>query len=265
MKNRRVLDFEVIPEWFIFKRECPTVSIVVPTYNRIEQLQRSVTSLCAQDTNIPYEVIVVLDGCTDGTLEWLERDENPIVRWAGVRENTRLPNRLLNRAATYLTRGEIFQHFFDDDKAYPNMVEDLGGVLMRCPQFDFSHAKVDHLHGARVLKTYGQPADVEVLARENTMPLQGVFVRRRVFLEMGGFDEHEIMAPRMDWDLVVRLALKYKGVFVDRVVSAWCPESEGILLSYWQGDQEKVKALETYRVEKWHRLGVTGAGIEYTG
>lgn len=265
MKDTHVLDFEVIPEWFIFKRERPIVSIVVPTYNRLEKLKRSVTSLCTQDTNIPYEVIVVLDGCTDGTLEWLEQDENPIVRWGGVRENTRLPNRLLNRAAAYLTRGEIFQHFFDDDKAYPNMVEDLGGVLMRCPQFDFSHAKVHQMHGSQVLKTYGQPADVGVLARMNSMPLQGVFIRRSVFLEMEGFDEHEIMAPRMDWDLVVRLALKYKGVFVDRVVSAWCPGSAGILLSYWQGDKAKVQELEQYRASKWLKLGVKGASPQATG
>ena len=73
------------------------------------------------------------------------------------------------------------------------------------------------------------------------------------------------MAPRMDWDLVVRMALAYKGVFVQRPVSAWCPTSKGILLSYWQGDQAKVRELESYRVKKWHSLGLMNANIEETG
>ena len=44
----------------------PTVSVVVPTYNRAELLQRSIKSILAQ-TVLPLEIIVVDDGSTDHT------------------------------------------------------------------------------------------------------------------------------------------------------------------------------------------------------
>lgn len=45
----------------------PTVSVVVPTYNRRERLARVLAALADQDLTEPYEIIVVSDGSTDGT------------------------------------------------------------------------------------------------------------------------------------------------------------------------------------------------------
>lgn len=52
----------------------PGLSIVTPTYNRRERLARVLSALEAQ--SVPkdsFEVIVVDDGSTDGTTEWLEQ------------------------------------------------------------------------------------------------------------------------------------------------------------------------------------------------
>jgi glycosyltransferase involved in cell wall biosynthesis/peptidoglycan/xylan/chitin deacetylase (PgdA/CDA1 family) len=50
------------------------VSIVIPTYNRRSSLKRSLDSIASQDfPATEYEVIVVADGCTDGTEEYLRR------------------------------------------------------------------------------------------------------------------------------------------------------------------------------------------------
>ena len=51
------------------------ISIVIPTYNRLPILRKCLTALEQQtlDSNIiqEYEVILVDDGSTDNTLEWL--------------------------------------------------------------------------------------------------------------------------------------------------------------------------------------------------
>ncbi len=61
-------------------------SVVIPTYNRLPILQKCLRALEKQDFDATlirnYEVIVVDDGSTDGTLDWIanHRDELPHVR-----------------------------------------------------------------------------------------------------------------------------------------------------------------------------------------
>jgi GT2 family glycosyltransferase len=57
----------------------PDVSIVIPTFNRRTQLERTIRGLARQvDGTDDLEVIVVSDGSTDGTDEWLESAATPL-------------------------------------------------------------------------------------------------------------------------------------------------------------------------------------------
>jgi GT2 family glycosyltransferase len=50
----------------------PSLSIIIPTHNRREQLRRGLEALARQTIDLQeFEVVVVADGCTDGTLEML--------------------------------------------------------------------------------------------------------------------------------------------------------------------------------------------------
>ncbi len=62
-------------------------SVVIPTYNRLPILEKSLRALEVQElaTNTPitgYEIVLVDDGSTDGTLEWLaeHKEEFPHMR-----------------------------------------------------------------------------------------------------------------------------------------------------------------------------------------
>ena len=50
----------------------PAISVVIPTYNRLDQLRGALDGLAAQ-TGLaePPEVVVVSDGSSDGTDEFL--------------------------------------------------------------------------------------------------------------------------------------------------------------------------------------------------
>lgn len=52
----------------------PDVSIIIPTYNRLWSLPDAILS--CQYTRCATEIIVVDDGSTDGTWEWLQEQEN---------------------------------------------------------------------------------------------------------------------------------------------------------------------------------------------
>ena len=90
-----------------------SLSIVVPTYNRQRILSRTLPSLLRQNgIGGQYEVIVVVDGSTDGTLAMLKRPD-----WGTRLRVISQPNRGLaaarNRGAA-AARGDILL-FLDDD------------------------------------------------------------------------------------------------------------------------------------------------------
>ena len=62
-------------EWTALRRSGnadPLVSVVIPTYQHVDFLERCVESVMAQRTNFPFEVLIGEDGSTDGTRELAE-------------------------------------------------------------------------------------------------------------------------------------------------------------------------------------------------
>lgn len=53
----------------------PLYSVVIPSYNRMDVLPDVVAALEAQEGSPPFELVIVDDGSTDGTLQWLQQRE----------------------------------------------------------------------------------------------------------------------------------------------------------------------------------------------
>jgi glycosyltransferase involved in cell wall biosynthesis len=84
----------------------PLFSVVIPTYNRRERLLRAVASVHAQ-TFTDYELIVVDDGSSDGTVEALAKVQGPVT---AIRQANRGPAAARSagvRAATGGLRGRL--------------------------------------------------------------------------------------------------------------------------------------------------------------
>ena len=100
----------------------PTVSVVVPTYNRLARLQEVLEAL--GDQTYPresYEVIVVSDGSTDGTDDFLALAGLPGTRFASQPNSG--PAAARNLGVTLAQRDVVL--FVDDDViASPTLVEE---------------------------------------------------------------------------------------------------------------------------------------------
>ncbi len=92
------------------------VSVIVPTHNRLELLQRKMAALEAQDLEPErFEVVVVADGCTDGTLAWLGAYRPPFALTV-LETPGRGPAYARNRGAE-AARGRVL--VFSDDDTFP--------------------------------------------------------------------------------------------------------------------------------------------------
>lgn len=90
----------------------PAVSVVVPTFDRRARLQRVLAALAAQETDVAFEVIVVSDGSTDGTDEYLDSGAPPLPVLARRQENAG-PAVARNRGVEVATGDLVL--FVDDD------------------------------------------------------------------------------------------------------------------------------------------------------
>jgi len=88
-------------------------SVIIPTYNRAEQLRNCLQALACQTYSATdFEVVVVVDGSTDGTTEMLASLKTPFTLRAISQPNTGQPS-ALNRGLAIST-GHV-SIFLDDD------------------------------------------------------------------------------------------------------------------------------------------------------
>jgi GT2 family glycosyltransferase len=89
-------------------------SIVIPTYNRLSLLQRTLASVRKQ-SNADFEVIIIDDGSTDGTREWLASNgEFPRV----IKQSNRGPGAARNVGAR-AAQGDYVAFLDSDDLWFP--------------------------------------------------------------------------------------------------------------------------------------------------
>jgi glycosyltransferase involved in cell wall biosynthesis len=190
----------------------PAVSIVLPTYDRLEYLKEAVGSVLAQ-TFTDWELIVVDDGSTDDTRRWLAAISDPrvVVVPLGHTGN----RSLVRNCGVARARGSWIAFLDSDDLWAPEKLAIQLEHLASNPTRRWSCTAVSFIDG-RGLPTAqraGPPYRaqsgwiLEGLLRFTaaaTMPT--LVVHRSLFDEVGGFDESVL--EREDYELELRLAAR---------------------------------------------------------
>jgi cellulose synthase/poly-beta-1,6-N-acetylglucosamine synthase-like glycosyltransferase len=175
-------------------------SVVIPAFNRRTLLAKTLSSARDQ-TFRDFEIIVVDDGSTDGTAEWLSA-EYPDVRL--YRQANKGPAAARNFGAT-VALGEWLAFIDSDDRWFPWSLETFASVV---------GPNVSLVGGAPTYLAGDGAADRSALLTENYPDFIAtagahhvggslIVVRRTLFLERGGFWRHRSNAE--DHDLCLRL------------------------------------------------------------
>ncbi|UCG32640.1 MAG: glycosyltransferase [Phycisphaerales bacterium] len=185
----------------------PTVSVVIPTFNRASLLCEALDSVYAQ-TFTDYEVIVVDDGSTDGTPQMIERYNGRLrYIWQENRGAGEARNRGIAEA-----RGEWIAFLDSDDMWHAEKLARCMEYAEREPETAIVFHPMVEIDGAgnRVRgrsKRARAGRIVDDLFGHCFVHTPTVVVRRRVLEEVGGFDGSLTVCE--DYQLWLRIATRF--------------------------------------------------------
>ncbi len=117
----------------------PTVSIIIPTYNRATLLPRAVDSVIAQ-TFVDWEIVVVDDGSTDATALVAARYRSELgERFVYLRQSNRGSSGARNHGID-ACRGRFLAFLDSDDEFLPNKLERQLELFARRPELGFVYS-----------------------------------------------------------------------------------------------------------------------------
>ncbi len=195
------------------------VSVIIPNYRGEELLPHCLESVISQDTEVPFEVVVVDDGSDDGSID-LVAGRYPRVRLLANRRN-RGPAAAKNLGAA-ASRGEYLAFLDNDVELQPGWMEAMIGrlgagdesvgacashlLLNSCGRMLNSTGGMVNLLGYAWDRGIFNPDSGSYSYKSRVMYAcsAAMMVKKRVFEEVGGFDER-LRYPYEDTDLGWRM------------------------------------------------------------
>jgi GT2 family glycosyltransferase len=181
-----------------------TFAVAIPTYDRCETALLAALSALRQ-TRPPEHVLVLCDGCTDGTAAAIGGLGDPRVVALELPKASGYAYGHRNRALE-LTSADVILWLGDDDLLLPDHLERLGACWDR-GTVDLVTSPAVIVHPDDTLEWIGADWSVSAaratLERENTNVMASVSVRAQLVRDVGGWDADQQRAG--DWDLWKRV------------------------------------------------------------
>jgi glycosyltransferase involved in cell wall biosynthesis len=205
----------------------PTVSVVIPTFNRAHVLPRAIESVLSQTLN-DLELVVVDDGSTDETRHRVTSVRDPRIRYFRFEHN-----RGIGAARTegvHRSRAHLIAFLDSDDRWRQGKLEKVVEIFDRHPSVDLIFSDYENINSRRNTRHHGFERAAEVLRSLRVAPLEAdwwmiedgvpeglaranfvgtasvVTVRRTVFDKAGNF-RTDLSGPE-DLEFLWRAAVK---------------------------------------------------------
>ena len=213
------------------------ISVIIPLYNKAPYVAKAIGSVLSQTFN-DYELVIVDDGSTDQSAEVARQ-------MIGTHENCRLFSQtnsgvsVARNNGVAVSNGEFLCFLDADDWWEPTFLEEMTKLIAEFPDagiYGTNYTIVNETkHKTRVAKIgvdegfeKGYINYCHVYAKTLNMPLWtgAVCIPRKVFEEMQGFPKDIKLGE--DFLLWIKIALKYKVVFLNTPLSYYNQDVDGV-------------------------------------
>lgn len=194
----------------------PTVSVIIPTYNRAHLIGASIQSVLNQ-TYQDFELIVVDDGSTDNTEAVVKSFKDPRIHYIRHKENR--GGSAARNTGIKSARGEYIAFLDSDDEWFPTKMEkqmeifdngpkDLGVVYCGTFYLDKQTNKITEFTNPHYRGNVFQ----KILKQGSGPSTPAAIVKRECFEKVGLFDER--LPAYQETDLWIRISRFYQFDFV---------------------------------------------------
>lgn len=221
----------------------PDFSVIIPTYNRVDCIERALCSVFNQSL-AAREVIVVDDGSTDDTRE-VVRSRFPSVRWIEQ------PHGGVARARNSGIRqseGEWIAFLDSDDEWLTHKLREQWDALCRQPAYKLCHSDEIWIRNGQRLNQKQRHAKAGGYVFRECLPLcaispSSVVIHRSVFHRIGLFDESLPVCE--DYDMWLRVCAVFPVLFVpSALLIKHGGHADQLSRRYWGMDRFRIRALE---------------------
>ena len=220
------------------------ISIIVPTLNRVEYLSRALDSVFNQ-TFKASEIIVVDNGSSDGTLEFI-KEKYPSVTL--LEERKRGVSAARNKGI--ISSKSDWVAFLDSDDAWDKKKLEVqkNALLSNSTNYKLVHTEEVWFKNNIKINQMKKHQKFGGYIFEKCLPLccispSSVLIKKKVFYDIGFFDESLDVCE--DYDFWLRFCCKYPVNFVDQKLTIKNGgHVDQLSKKYWGMDRFRIKALE---------------------
>ena len=260
-------------------KERPTVSVIIPTYNRAHSIVSAIQSVLNQ-TYQGFEIIVVDDGSTDNTKEIMReiQTQDKRIRYIGYEKNKGAPT--ARNTGIKASRCDYIAFQDSDDEWSPEKLEkQMKAFESASPKVGVVYTgfyrlgkRKTYMPSIRRKKTQREGDIFSSLLEGNLVGTPTILIKRECFERAGLFDEN--LTALQDWELVIRISKYYDFIFVDEplLISPDTPDSisanrkararalELILEKHFEDFKKDKKSLSKHKKslsKHYYRIGIS--------
>ncbi|MFY0651991.1 MAG: glycosyltransferase [Cyclobacteriaceae bacterium] len=193
----------------------PTISVIIPTYNRAHLIKETIKSVLRQ-TFSDYELIVVDDGSTDNTEKLISN--YPDIRYIKISNSGQS---IASNIGIHASESEYIALLDSDDLWDDHFLSTSYTVLKENKSYDFSYCNYSYFTSDGLISEKYLPKNKQLSGRFFLEVLKGTFIctgsyliKKEHITKIGLFDETLTVAS--DFDIWLRISHEYTGIYIDQ-------------------------------------------------